>query len=78
MDSILELYLWKFVVVYLDDIVVFSQTPQEHEEHLQLVWKAIADAGLVLNGAKCNYMKREIEVLGHQVARMEFVPSSRG
>ncbi|KAI4293215.1 hypothetical protein PAPHI01_2489 [Pancytospora philotis] len=74
MDRILSAYLWKFVVVYLDDIIVFSKSVQEHEIHLRLVTKALGQAGLMLNEQKCEYQKEEIEALGHQVSAQGIKP----
>lgn len=68
MDNILKPYLWKFVVVYLDDIIVYSRTPQEHEAHLKTVKDLLNRKGLVLNDKKCEYRKPEIEILGHIIS----------
>src|SRR5271168_4045316 len=46
MNSILQPYLDKFVVVYLDDIVVFSDSDEEHEEHLRLVLEKLRENSL--------------------------------
>lgn len=55
MDSILADYLWKFVVVYLDDIIVFSKDKEEHGRHLKMVRNKLSEAGLILNEKKCEY-----------------------
>ena len=44
---------WEFVYVYLDDILVASQSTQEHLEHLQKVAQHLKDAGLRLRAEKC-------------------------
>ena len=67
MDNAFRDYLWKFVVVYMDDIIVFSQNEQEHSQHLRLVKQKLEEIKLVLNLEKCQYFRREIEVLGHWI-----------
>ncbi|KAF4650792.1 hypothetical protein FOL46_000725 [Perkinsus olseni] len=54
-----------FVRVYLDDILVFSRTPEEYVKHLRLVFKALFDAGLTLSGEKCSLGLRKVVYLGH-------------
>ena len=62
MDSILGEYLWKFCVVYLDDIIIYSGTEAEHAQHVKIIKDKIADAGLVLNQEKCEFGKKEIDM----------------
>ena len=54
-----------FVSVYIDDILVFSQTLEQHLEHLRLVLQRILSAGLKLKPTKCHFLKKEVEYLGH-------------
>jgi hypothetical protein len=67
MQEILSPYLWIFTIVYLDDIVVYSKT---FEEHVCLVLKAIASSGLTLSPPKCHLGYRSIVMLGHKVSRL--------
>ncbi|KAL9249281.1 RNA-directed DNA polymerase-like protein [Drosera capensis] len=53
MNNIFHPYLDKFVVVYLDDIVVYSATLEEHVEHLWIVFKVLARNGLYVKKEKC-------------------------
>jgi len=62
---------WKHCLVYLDDIIVFSQTPGEHVEHLREVFTALAKAGVSLKAKKCHLFREEVEYLGHIVGRGE-------
>ena len=55
----------QFVSVYIDDVLVFSQSLDEHLEHLRLVIQKIQDAGLKLKPAKCQFVREEVEYLGH-------------
>ena len=56
-----------FVSVYVDDVIVFSPTLEDHLEHLRTVMTSIAEAGLKLKPTKCHFACQEIEYLGHQV-----------
>ena len=56
-----------FVVVYIDDILVFSRTLDDHLTHLRLVLERLKTAGLKLKPAKCHFVQKEVEYLGHLV-----------
>ena len=68
MESCLgELHL-NWCIIYLDDIIVFSKTPEEHLERLQGVFDKLATAGLKLKPSKCEFFKSRISYLGHIVS----------
>ena len=52
---------------YIDDILIFSRTLEEHMEHLRLVIDRVTKARLKLNPAKCKFIQQEVEYLGHLV-----------
>jgi len=54
-----------FVSVYIDDVLVFSHTLEEHLEHLRHVSERIESAGLKLKPSKCCFIQKEVEYLGH-------------
>lgn len=56
------------VLVYLDDIIVFGQTLEEHEERLEKVLKRLHDEGLKLSMEKCQFYKPSVNYLGHIVS----------
>ena len=56
-----------FVSVYIDDVLVFSSTLEEHLQHLQLVIERLHEVGLKLQPAKCQFIRKEVEYLGHLV-----------
>ena len=56
-----------FVTTYLDDILIFSKTLQEHDRHLRLVMDRLVEAGLKLNPAKCTFLQQEVEYLGYTI-----------
>ena len=66
-----------FVSVYLDDVLVFSRTLEEHMTHLQAVIHRMRDVGLKLKPSKCRFAQRELEYLGHIVSRDGLKTNSR-
>ena len=68
MDSVLRGLYWKSVLVYLDDIILFSQTFAEHLEHLREVFHCLRQAGLKLKPSKCIFVRPEVPFLGHVVS----------
>ena len=54
-----------FAIAYLDDIIIFSKTPQEHLSHICLVFEKIKAANLSMKKSKCNFFSKEIQYLGH-------------
>lgn len=67
MQGILAPYLWLFCLVYIDDIVVYSKTYEEHIDHLDKVLKAIENVGITLSPSKCHLFYSSILLLGHKV-----------
>ena len=66
--SLGEMHL-KWCIIYLDDIIVFSKTPEEHVQRLRGVFKKLSAAGLKLKPSKCEFFKSEITYLGHIVSK---------
>lgn len=64
-DTILKKELGKFVYAYLDDIIIYSQSKQEHDKHLQIVLSKLKASGLSLNKNKCKFYKKKIKILGY-------------
>ena len=56
-----------FVSVYIDDVLVFSRNLSDHLRHLRLVIQRIQGAGLKLKPLKCNFIRTEVEYLGHVI-----------
>ena len=54
-----------FAIAYLDDIIIFSKTPQEHLSHIRKVFKKLMSAKLSMKKSKCNFFLKEIQYLGH-------------
>ena len=67
----------QFVSVYIDDVLVFSQSLDEHLAHLRLVIQKIQDAGLKLKPSKCQFVREEVEYLGHVLTPEELKTNTR-
>ncbi|XP_010481162.1 PREDICTED: uncharacterized protein LOC104760002 [Camelina sativa] len=65
MNSIFRPYLRKFILVFVDDILVYSANMQENLEHLVVVMKLFAEHRLFANKKKCLFAQRQIDYLGH-------------
>jgi transposase InsO family protein len=69
MNTIFRPFLNKFVLVYLDDILIYSKTPEEHCEHLRQVLELLRQHKLYANVRKCTFAKTEVAYLGHVVSK---------
>ena len=69
MHLILKGLCWSDCVVYLDDIIIFGGTLDEHRERLSLVLSRLAEAGLKINPKKCKLLSEQVVVLGQEVTR---------
>jgi hypothetical protein len=69
MNRIFQCYLGKFVLVCLDDILIFSKIKEEYLEHLRIVFDVLRKNKLYAKLAKCHFAKNELEYLGHLVGK---------
>ena len=60
-------YLDKFVVVFIDDILIYSKNEEEHEEHLRLVLQKLRENQLYVKFSKCEFWLDEVSFLGHVI-----------
>ena len=63
-----------FAMAYLDDIIIYSSTPQEHLEHMRTVFKKLRDAKLSMKLSKCHFFAKEIQYLGHILGKEGIKP----
>ncbi|PKI72750.1 hypothetical protein CRG98_006835 [Punica granatum] len=77
MNKVLHPFLDRFVVVYLDDNVVYSQSLEDHVEHLRQVFEVLRENSLYVKREKCAFDKRKVPFLGHIVGggRVRMDPS---
>jgi hypothetical protein len=69
MNSVFMPELDKFVVVFIDDILVYSKNEDEHIEHLHIVLQRLRDHHLYAKLSKCDFWLREIKFLGHTISQ---------
>ena len=69
MNNVLHKYLDKFVVVFINDILIYSKTKKEHEEHLKIILQVLWEHQLYAKFSKCDFFKDKIQYLGHVITR---------
>ena len=65
LDLILTKFKWKTCLIYLDDIIIFSNSIEEHIRHVDEVLQALREAGVTLNIEKSKFFTTKVEYLGH-------------
>jgi len=71
MSGIFKNYLDMFVIVFLDDILIYSKSKEEHDEHLKLVLQLLQERQLYAKLSKCSFYQRQIYYLGHIIFEEE-------
>ena len=69
MCTVLGPVLDKFVVAYLDDVLIYSKTKAEHLAHLREVLSILCKNGLYAKLSKCSFLQEETEFLGHVISK---------
>ena len=69
MNRIFHEYLDQFVVVFIDDILVYSKSIEEHIEHLRIVLQILRDRKLFAKLSKCEFWLKEVQFLGHVISK---------
>ena len=69
MNKIFKPYLDRFIVVFIDDILVYSKTREEHADHLRIVLQTLRDHQLYAKKEKCDFWMTKVKFLGHVVSQ---------
>ncbi|OMO91869.1 reverse transcriptase [Corchorus capsularis] len=69
MNRIFKQYLDQFVVVFIDDILIYSKSDEEHENHLRIVLQTLRDKQLFAKFSKCEFWMRSVAFLGHVISK---------
>ena len=68
MHRVFQPYLDQFFIVFVDDILIYSQSEREHEDHLRIVLQLLRDHQLYAKFSKCYFWLIEVRFLGHVVS----------
>jgi hypothetical protein len=68
MNDVLQLYLWRFVLVFFDDILIYSSSWAEHLQHVSIVLNALRAHRLHLKCSKCSFGATSVAYLGHVIS----------
>eukprot|EP00253_Pinus_taeda_P019019 PITA_19019 len=69
MNGIFHPYLDQFVLIFIDDILIYSRTIEEHHENLRIVLQTLREHQLYAKFSKCDFFKEEIQYLGHVISK---------
>ena len=69
MDVVLAGLKWQCCLVYIDDVIIYSSTFEQHIEDLKKVFEALRSANLTLKTSKCHFCRRETKYLGHVITK---------
>jgi hypothetical protein len=69
MNKVFMEYLDKFIVVFIDDILIYSKNEEEYEGHLCLVLQKLQDHKLYAKLSKCEFWLKQVAFLGHVISK---------
>lgn len=69
MNEMLVDFIGKFAIVYLDDILIFSRSKEEHMKHLEVVLRRLHQEKIMINQEKCEFLKTKLVYLGFIVSK---------
>jgi hypothetical protein len=69
MNGVFIKYLDKFIIVFLDDILIYSKSEVEHEQCLRMVLQVLREHQLYAKLSKCSFYQRRIHYLGHIISK---------
>ena len=76
MTALLGSLQWRMLLIYLDDLLVFSSTFEEHLQRLGLVLEILEEANLKLKPSKCKLFQRSVSFLGHTISAEGIAPKA--
>ena len=77
MNNLLRPVIHKFALVYLDDVIIYSRTVEEHLKHILVVLDLLQEGGLKIKLAKCVFLQKVVKYLGHLISEDGLRPDPR-
>ena len=74
MESVLREHLLKYCMVYIDDIIIYSKTAEEHLQHIEAVLHTLKEHSVCIKWQKCHFFNVKLHFLGHIVSRNGIAP----
>ena len=74
MNKVLGQAMYKYAIAYIDDVIIYSETFQDHLKHLNEVFGKLRGAGLKLKMSKCQFLMKQISYLGHVISKDGICP----
>ena len=71
MHRVVQPYLDRFIVVFVDEILIYSKSEEDHEGHLRIVLQAFREHQLYAKFSKCEFWLTKVRFLGHMVSALE-------
>jgi hypothetical protein len=69
MNNVLNKFLDRFVLVFIDDILIYSKRREEYEEHLKLVLQVLREHQIYAKFSKCDFFQKQVQYLGHVISK---------
>jgi hypothetical protein len=69
MNGVFRESLGKFVIVFLDDIIIYSKSKEDNEQHLRMVLQVLKEHQLYAKLSKCSFYQKQIHYLGHIISK---------
>jgi hypothetical protein len=77
MNNLLQPVIHKFALVYLDDVIIYSRTIDEHIKHIQCVLNLLREGGLKIKLSKCLFLQKAVKYLGHIISENGLRPDPK-
>ena len=68
MNRLFQPHLRKYIIVFFDDILIYSRSFRDHLEHLEIAFYVLMEGKFTLKFSKCSFAQKQIEYLGHVVS----------
>ena len=73
MNRVFKPFLDRFVIIFIDDILVYSKCQEEHENYLRIVLQTLRDHKLYAKFSKCEFWLNRVAFFGHVVSKEEII-----